>query len=310
MLWYHPEKMSKRGRKKTAAPSLGGQGRDGNTEIVATRRALLRRSAVLATAGLAGPLLAACARKAVSQSPQPPGLKAAVARALPGPQTAATITIQRAPQAQVTLTGALDATWNRAPAIDVSPAAAGVEQRGTVAESPTFTSSVYLQWDPQYFYALEQRVQAPPYANNGGNAQYYLGDALLLFFNTSNQNDGTKYGPGDYAFFLTPFTGSKVQPRAWDREGTSAGANEHAVQDVRMGYRQTATGYGFAVAIPWSELQASYAWTVQAGAGIGFGLGGTSRQGQTWGQILYDCNGNDQSAWGSTGGPTGKLVLA
>ncbi len=258
---------------------------------------------VLATAGLAGPLLAACSRKPATQKPQPPALKAAKALAAPSPASGFAITIHRAPQQRVTLSGALDSTWNRTPVIDISPTVAGVEQRGAVSESPTFTSSVYLQWDAQNLYALEQRVQTPPFADDGGNAQYYLGDALLLFFNTSNQIDGTTYGPGDYALFLTPFSGNRVQPRAWDRQGTSAGPDEHALQDVQMGYTRTATGYGFAAAIPWSELQATYTWTVRSGASIGFGLGGTSRQGQTWGQILYNCKGNDQSTWGS-------LVLA
>lgn len=257
------------------------------------RRAFLHGAAAAVAAGALAPILAAC------------GL---VARARPAPKhrtgpqagiNGMTITVGRAPASGVTLNGTLDTTWNPAPLIHLSPSDPGVLQRGLIYESPSFTDQIYLQWDDQYFYALERRTQSPPFADTAGNAQYYLGDSLMFFFDTNRDHAGSTYGAGDYAFFLTPFTGTGVAPRAWEREGTADGPDEHAITDVRMGYTPSGNGYGFAIALPWTQVQASYAWTVQSGARVGFGLGATSKVAQAWGQILYNSKGNDQATWGT-----------
>lgn len=133
-----------------------------------------------------------------------------------------------------------------------------------------------------------------------------LGDTFMMFFDTDQDATGSSYIDGDYAFFITPFNGTTVSPRAWDREGhSSGGPNEHGITgDVKMGYKTTPAGYNFAMALPWKEIQVTVPWTVKKGATTGFCLGAASQtSGGTWGQLQFNGKGDDQSTWGT-------LVLA
>ncbi len=211
-----------------------------------------------------------------------------------------TITIRQAP-GKVTLTGALDASWKGIPAINIDPNDPGVSDRGATAQNPSFTDKVYMQYDSKYLYILESRTQAGPFQATGGDGQYYLGDTFMMFFDTDKDASGTSYVDGDYAFFVTPFDGTSTAPRAWDREGhTNGGPNEHQITDMKMGYQQTKTGYNFAMALPWSEVEVTYTWAIKKGASVGFCLGAASQTADnTWGQLQFNGKDDDQSTWGT-----------
>jgi len=214
------------------------------------------------------------------------------------------ITIGQA-KAAPTMTGVVDKTWKGVPAVNLDPSDPGVSTNGATAQNPAFTSKVYLQWDSKNLYVLEDRTQAPPFQASGGDGQYYLGDTLMMFFDTDKDATGSNYIDGDYAFFITPFNGTTAAPRAWDREGhSSGGANEHQVSDIKFGYKASAKGYGFAITMPWSEIQVTAPWKVQKGASMGFCVGGASQTADGgWGQMQFNGKADDQSTWGT-------LVLA
>ena len=276
------------------------------TRFVAVARGL---TGLLLTAGIAT-AIGACGSKAAapgSANAAPAGNGGTGGGATGGGSPGAaigvngsTITIRQAP-GKVTMTGDLDASWKGVPAIHIDPNDPGVSDRGATAQNPVFTDQVYMQYDSQNLYIVESRTQKGPFQANGGDGQYYLGDTFMMFFDTDKDATGNNYIDGDYAFFITPFDQSNPSPRAWDREGHSnGGVNEHAVtNDVKMGYKQTSTGYNFAMTLPWKEVEVTSTWKVQKGSSIGFGLGAASQAADgTWGQMQFNSKADDQSTWG------------
>jgi len=264
-----------------------------------SRRGLLRAGAAAALGGGAA-LLAACgSSKAAAPGGSSTTSSAATSSTAGLGDNGTTITIRQAPGA-VTLSGALDASWQGIPAVNLDPNDPGVATNGVSSQTPSFTSQIYFQWDPTSLYALEVRTQSPPFENTGADAQYYLGDCFMMFFNTA-QTTGTSYVEGDYAFFITPFNGTDVSPRAWDREGHTGGANEHDItSDVKMGYKTTAAGYNFVMALPWKEIQVTAPWTPKKGATLQFSIGGASQtSGGTWGQLQYNGQDDNSGSWGT-----------
>ena len=260
------------------------------------RRHLLKTGAGLVIGGGAAALLSACGGAAGGGATGNGGGSGGAKIGVNG----MTITIRQA-SGTVTLTGDMDKTWQGIPSVNLDPSDPGVANNGAVAKDPAFTSKVYLQWDSKNLYVLEVRTQDPPFQATGGDGQYYLGDTFMMFFDTDQDRTGSSYIDGDYAFFITPFNGTSAAPRAWDREGHSAGgANEHQVSDVKMGYKANAKGYGFAIALPWSEVQVTTTWKVQKGASVGFCLGAASQTADGgWGQMQFNGKADDQSSWGT-----------
>ena len=267
------------------------------------RSALARGAAGLLLAAGIATMTGACGSKGAA----PAGNSGGAPTATGGSSSSAkigvngsTITIRPAP-AKVTMSGDLDASWQGIPAVDINPSDPGVADLGATAQNPAFTDDkVYMQYDSQYLYILESRTQPGPFQANGGDGQYYLGDTFMMFFDTDKDATGTNYIDGDYAFFITPFDQTNTAPRAWDREGHSTGgANEHALTDVKFGYKATKAGYNFAMALPWKEVEVTYNWKVQKGSSVGFALGAASQGADgSWGQLNFNGKGDDQSTWG------------
>lgn len=213
-----------------------------------------------------------------------------------------------APQAKTppTIKGKLDSTWSTAQKYSLSPTSTLVQGVGSTfkptSNPPIKSDDVYLLWDKQNLYVLENRVNTSaglPITGTSNYTQMYLSNSLGVFFSNSQLSQAAYTIPGHYTVWGEPRGPSgDTKPHIWLRAGGN-GKEVDTFPTWPIAATINSTGYVMTMAIPWSALQA-VPFTVEKGARIAFTLLATADgpSGKPWGQIMLVGNGDQPTTWG------------
>ena len=212
----------------------------------------------------------------------------------------------------VNINGTLDSTWSAVTTPLVISALNGTVQAvGSLfsTKPPLVQSKVYLQWDTNNLYVLEERTNTSaglPITDRHIGVQMYLGNSLGVFVSnaalTTAPNASGQYTTnGYYTVWGTPRGPSgDHNPHIWLRAGDNGQqSNTHPTWPIKATINST--GYVMSMAIPWSALQA-IPWKVEQGARLRFTLLATAvspvSHTTAWGQIMYIGDGDLVKSWG------------
>ena len=211
-----------------------------------------------------------------------------------------------APQAKgtVNIKGTMDSTWTGAQKYTITATNAIVQGVGSTFKTspPLKSSDVYLQWDKNNLYVLENRVNTAAGLPITGTSTYtsmYLSNSLGVFFSNSQLTTASYSIPGHYTVWGEPRGPSgDHKPHIWLRAGGN-GKEVDTFPTWPIAATINTTGYVMTMAIPWSQLQA-VPFTVEKGTRIAFTLLATASgpTGTPWGQLMLVGDGDQPSTWG------------